>query len=89
MDARIADQTGNDMDDALDDCQLLARYVTQRCQAAFAELVRRHIDLVYAACLRQTHHPTLAEDATQAVFLILAQRAATLPSTSILAGWVV
>ena len=75
------------MDDDFDDRELLTRYVTQRSQAAFAELVRRHIDLVYASCLRQTHDPTLAEDATQAVFLILSQRAATLPSSAILAGW--
>jgi RNA polymerase sigma factor (sigma-70 family) len=75
------------MDDDSDDRQLLTRYVKHRSQTAFAELVRRHIDLVYAACLRQTHDPSLAEDAAQAVFLILSQRAAALPSTTILAGW--
>ena len=71
----------------MDDRDLLREYVQRRSQAAFAELVRRHIDLVYTACLRQIREPQLAEDATQAVFLILAQCAATLSANVVLAGW--
>ena len=71
----------------MDDRDLLREYVERRSQPAFAELVRRHIDLVYTACLRQIREPQLAEDATQAVFLILAQRAATLSANVVLAGW--
>jgi len=71
----------------MDDRDLLREYVERRSQPAFADLVRRHIDLVYTACLRQIREPQLAEDATQAVFLILAQRAATLSANVVLAGW--
>ena len=34
------------------DMELLRRYVTERSESAFAELVRRHIDMVYSAA----HH---------------------------------
>jgi len=36
-----------------DDAELLRRYATDRSEAAFAELVRRHVDLVYSTALRQ------------------------------------
>ena len=35
------------------DSELLRRYLHDRSEAAFAELVRRHIDLVYSSALRQ------------------------------------
>src|SRR5690349_24386822 len=70
------------------DSELLNAYADQCDQTAFAALVRRHADLVYNACLRQTRGDRhLADDATQAVFLLLAQRAARLKPTVILAGW--
>jgi hypothetical protein len=34
-----------------DDATWLRRYVEERSEAAFAELVRRHLDRVYSACL--------------------------------------
>lgn len=71
----------------MDDRELLAQFVHRQSQDAFAALVRRHIDLVYAACLRQTRNAHLAEDAAQAVFLILAQRAVKLRPGIVLAGW--
>jgi RNA polymerase sigma factor (sigma-70 family) len=52
------------------DADLLARFVSSRDEAAFAELVRRHGPVVYRVCHRLT--PTSADDAFQAVFLILA-----------------
>jgi hypothetical protein len=36
-----------------DDTQLLRRYVTEKSDDAFRELVERYLDLVYSAALRQ------------------------------------
>jgi DNA-directed RNA polymerase specialized sigma24 family protein len=60
----------------LSDQQLLRDYAEHRSEAAFAELVRRHVDLVYAASKRMTADAHAAEDVTQAVFMALAQNAA-------------
>ena len=71
-----------------DDCDLLRRYARQRDEAAFAELVRRHVDLVYSAALRQVNGDAhLAQDATQLVFRDLARKAGALVSHRVLAGW--
>lgn len=71
-----------------DDSELLRRYAEDGSQAAFAELVRRRIDLVYSVALRQAHGDRhRAEDATQAVFADLARKASTLARRPVLAGW--
>jgi RNA polymerase sigma factor (sigma-70 family) len=71
------------------DRELLAGYVAEGSGEAFAELVRRYIDLVYGVALRQVCDAHLAEDVAQAVFLLLAQkaRAGRLGSDVVLAGW--
>jgi RNA polymerase sigma factor (sigma-70 family) len=73
----------------MDDWDLLREYSANGSQAAFEELVARHIDLVYAAALRQVGDRHLAEDVTQGVFLVLSQKAAALArqSPGVLAGW--
>ena len=43
--------------------------------AAAGRLVRRYLDFVYAAALRQTRDPHTAEDVTQTVFLLLSKKA--------------
>lgn len=70
-----------------DDATLLREYVESRSQAAFAELVRRHVNLVYSAARRQvpSHHE--AEDVAQAVFVALADHAHTLEPEAPLAAW--
>src|SRR5262249_38813800 len=50
-------------------------------------LVTRHVNLVYGAALRQTSRPHQAEEITQAVFIILAQKAGRLSESIILSGW--
>lgn len=71
-----------------DDAQLLQRYARERSEEAFAELVRRHLALVYHAALRQCGGDAhLAEDAAQAVFVDLARKAAALAEHRALAGW--
>ena len=70
------------------DHELLDSFVSRQDQAAFAELVRRHVDLVYNACLRQTRGDRdLADDATQAVFLLLARQGRRLSRRAVIAGW--
>jgi hypothetical protein len=64
----------------LTDSQLLRDYVQHRSEAAFAELVRRHVDLVYSAALRMVRDAHLAEDVTQSAFVALAQNARQLPA---------
>ncbi len=53
----------------LTDQQLLREYAERRSETAFAELVRRHIDLIYSAALRMVWDSHLAEDVTQGAFV--------------------
>src|SRR6267142_532981 len=71
----------------MDDQQLLEEFATSGSQSSFGEIVRRHIDLVYAACKRRVKDAHLAEDATQAVFVFLARRAQSIVGRTVLAGW--
>ncbi len=70
------------------DAELLRRYVTENSEAAFRELVTRHLPLVYAAALRQLGGDAhLAQDVAQGVFTALARKARALASHASLAGW--
>jgi RNA polymerase sigma factor (sigma-70 family) len=71
----------------LDDLTLLREYALRDSEAAFAELVSRRVGFVYSAALRQVRDPHLAEEITQAVFIILAQKAGRISHKTILAGW--
>jgi len=71
-----------------DDSQLLRRYVHEKADAAFAELVHRHVDLVYSAALRELNGDAhRAHDVTQVVFTTLARKAASLVDHPVLIGW--
>jgi len=69
------------------DESLLRQYAESGDEAAFAELVRRHTNLVYSVARRVTRNGALAEEVTQAVFTRLARQAAALSGNSALAGW--
>jgi RNA polymerase sigma factor (sigma-70 family) len=57
------------------DLDLLGQYARNHSQDAFSEIVRRHLDLVYSAALRQVHSSQLAEEVAQSVFADLARNA--------------
>jgi RNA polymerase sigma factor (sigma-70 family) len=75
------------MVEAMEDSELLRAYVESRSEPAFAELTRRHVDLVYSAALRIAGEPQLARDVAQEVFLKLACQAASVRRGNALAAW--
>jgi RNA polymerase sigma factor (sigma-70 family) len=76
-----------DTTEAADDQQLLRCYAAEQSEDAFRELVRRHVNLVYSAALRQVRAPQLAEEVAQSAFTDLAQRAGSLKADTVLAAW--
>jgi len=70
-----------------DDMSLVREFAGQQNEAAFEALVTRHVNLVYSAALRQVGDAHTAEEVTQAVFIILARKAASLRPGTFLTGW--
>lgn len=71
----------------IDDMELLRQYARTQSEQAFAKLVSRYVDLVHSVVLRQVRDPHLAEEITQTVFIILARKAGSLSSRTIVPGW--
>src|SRR5271154_4754252 len=70
------------------DSELLRQFARTNSEAAFAELVKRHVNLVYSAALRQMNGDEhLAKDVAQMVFTDLAQKAGSLSHRETLTGW--
>jgi RNA polymerase sigma factor (sigma-70 family) len=69
------------------DMDLVREFARHNSEAAFTELVRRHVNLVYSVARRCTGNDGDAQDVTQAVFIILARKAAGLREKTLLTGW--
>ncbi|MGA3144845.1 MAG: sigma-70 family RNA polymerase sigma factor [Verrucomicrobiota bacterium] len=69
------------------DLDLLGQYARNKAQDAFTEIVRRHVDLVYSAAVRQVRSPQLAEEVAQSVFTDLARNAGKLKPDTVLTAW--
>ena len=65
----------------------LQEFVQTRSPEAFARLVDRYIDVVHSAATRQVRNSETAQDVTQAVFLVLAQKAGNVRPGQPLAAW--
>jgi RNA polymerase sigma factor (sigma-70 family) len=72
---------------ALDDAQLLARFLTNHDESSFTTLVQRYGAMVWGLCVRLLGQTPEAEDAFQATFLVLVRKAASLRSPESLGPW--
>ena len=71
----------------VDDSALLSQFVKAQSDEAFTELVARHINLVYSVAMRRVGNPAQAEEIVQAVFAILAKKAASVRHEKALSSW--
>src|SRR3954465_3757644 len=71
----------------MDDAQLLQSYVETGSSEAFTALTSKHVNFVYGAALRLVRDRHVAEEVTQAVFIVLARKAATLRHEAVLSSW--
>jgi RNA polymerase sigma factor (sigma-70 family) len=69
------------------DRQLLQQFAAERDEDAFAELVRRHGPMVFAVARRILSDAHDAEDVSQAVFVVLARKAASVRWHESIGGW--
>jgi len=71
----------------MDDIALLKQFAETDSEPAFAEIVSRHLNLVYSTALRSVGNAHAAQEISQAVFIILARKAKSLGAKIILSGW--
>ena len=72
---------------SMEDWQLLHDYAARKSEPAFRALVERHLGLVRSAAARQVRDPQLADEVTQAVFILLARKAGNFGRGVVLPGW--
>src|SRR5262245_6781329 len=69
------------------DAELLERFIAARDALAFEGLVRRHGPMVLGACRRLCRNEADAEDAFQAAFLVLVEKAGSVAPRSLVGRW--
>src|SRR5215831_19492562 len=69
------------------DMELVREYADSGSEEAFTALVARHVNLVYSVAMRRVGNAHQAEEISQAVFIILARKAGSLPRGTVLSGW--
>jgi len=79
----VETRKSNDQNDRL----LIERFLANKDEAAFAELVRRHGPMVLGVCLRVLRNRHDAEDVFQAAFLILARKARSVRRQASAGAW--
>ena len=82
MDSMTSEAAGNTRDGAL-----IREVVESSSQSSFEQLVERHSAMVLGVCRRQLGHGQDAEDAAQAVFVVLWKKASDLGKRDSIAGW--
>lgn len=78
---------GSLADETRTDAELVGAFAAARSEEAFDELVRRFAPMVWAVCRRRVGDRHLAEDAFQAVFLVLVRKAAAIRPPAAVGGW--
>ena len=76
-----------DMWSGMSDRELLDAFIARRDESLFEALVQRHGRMVWGVCRRLLHNHEDAEDAFQAVFLVLLRKAETIVSREIVGSW--
>src|SRR6185369_11871096 len=72
----------------MNDWELLHQFSEKGSEAAFAQLLKTHLQLVYSVALRQTRgDAALAEEIAQLTFCVLARKAGSISRDTILAAW--
>ena len=69
------------------DGELMERFISQRDDAAFATLVRRHGPMVLNVCRRVLHNEADVEDCFQATFFVLVRKAASIRRRGLVGNW--
>ena len=75
------------MNERRQDFELLQRFTRHGEQSAFADLVRRHLGLVFATALRKLEDPCAAQEVGQNVFAVLARKAWQFAPDDSLPAW--
>jgi Sigma-70 region 2 len=75
------------MNERRQDFELLQRFMRQGEESAFADVVRRHLDLVFGTALRKVEDPGAAQEVAQNVFIVLARKAWRFAPEDSLPAW--